>query len=205
LLLTNVTPAQAGTYDVRITNAFGNVLSAGATLTVNASQPPVITGPPQNASAREGGSVTFTVTATGAPPLSYQWRHNTTDIPGATNSTLTLTNLTAAQAGTYDVRVTNAAGNVLSAGAVLTVNPIARPTLASISAQRDGPDLILGFSLTTETGVTYQLQSSPTLSASPIPWTEEGSPITGNGSPATLSSTNNVSTAPMKFYRVVAN
>ena len=63
------------------------------------------------------------VTATGSPLLTYQWSFNGTNITGATDTTLTLTNVQLSQAGSYTVLVTNAYGSALSTNAVLTVNP----------------------------------------------------------------------------------
>jgi sugar lactone lactonase YvrE len=64
------------------------------------------------------------VTAGGTPSPWYQWNLNGTNISGATNTTLVLTNVQFSQAGTYTVLVTNAYGSVLSSNAVLTVNGI---------------------------------------------------------------------------------
>src|SRR5439155_1947184 len=66
----------------------------------------------------------FSVIATGALPLSYQWQFYSTNLAGATDSTLTLTSVTTSQAGPYTVTVTNAAGATSSQPAVLTVNPL---------------------------------------------------------------------------------
>ena len=54
-------------------------------------------------------------------PLSFQWHFNGTNLQGAVDAALTLTNVQLAQAGTYTVLVTNAFGSVLSSNAVLTV------------------------------------------------------------------------------------
>ena len=62
--------------------------------------------------------------ATGAAPLSYQWKSNGVSISGATNTVLTLTNVQLSQAGNYAVLVSNVYGGTLSSNAVLTVNPI---------------------------------------------------------------------------------
>ena len=64
---------------------------------------------------------TFTVTAAGTLPLHYQWRHGGNPIPGATTDFLVLTNLTAQDAGNYDVVITNRAGSTNSALATLNV------------------------------------------------------------------------------------
>jgi hypothetical protein len=64
---------------------------------------------------------TFAVVAGGSGPLTYQWRKNLTNIPGASSATLTLAAAQVADGGTYDVVVANACGLATSAGAVLTV------------------------------------------------------------------------------------
>ncbi len=123
LTLTNVALWQSGNYSVLVTNYGGSILSPNATLTV-LTLPPTITQQPINQSAFVGGNATFSVTASGTLPLSYQWSFNTTNLVGATNATLTLTNVQFSQAGSYAVQVTNIAGTALSSNAVLTVNPL---------------------------------------------------------------------------------
>jgi hypothetical protein len=83
--------------------------------------PPVITTQPLSLTAAVGDYLMFTVGATGAPPLAYQWQFNGTNLPAATNLLLRLGPLGAAQAGAYAVVVTNIAGSVTSATASLTV------------------------------------------------------------------------------------
>lgn len=83
---------------------------------------PTITTQPAGATVNAGASVTFSVTATGTPPLTYQWQLGGTAIAGATGSTYNIGSATTAQAGIYTVVVTNAAGSVLSNSATLTVN-----------------------------------------------------------------------------------
>ncbi len=68
------------------------------------------------------GNTSFSVTAGGSLPFSYQWTLNTTNLPAATNATLLLTNVQFSQAGNYAVLVTNLFGFTNSADAVLTVN-----------------------------------------------------------------------------------
>ncbi|MGE0478890.1 MAG: immunoglobulin domain-containing protein [Phycisphaerae bacterium] len=92
--------------------------------------PPVITTPPADATRQVGQSVTFSVSASGLAPLSYQWRRNgaaladDARISGATATSLTISGLLAADAGSYDVVVSNGCGSTISAAAALTVNPL---------------------------------------------------------------------------------
>jgi hypothetical protein len=122
LTLTNVQFSQAGNYTVLVTNAYGAVLSSNAVLTVIA-QPPIFLTQPTNQIVFVNGTATFSVTAAGSWPLSYQWNFNGTNISGATNTSLTLTNVQFSQAGNYAVLVTNLYGFILSSNAMLTVNP----------------------------------------------------------------------------------
>ena len=115
----NVQPADAGNYSVVVSNAGGSVASADALLTVLV--PPVITSGPASQTVAQGSNVTFSVSATGTPPLSYQWKFNGANIAGATTNSYTTNNVQLANAGTYSVVVTNAAGNAASVNAVLTV------------------------------------------------------------------------------------
>ena len=64
----------------------------------------------------------FTVTASGAAPLAYQWRKNGTNIPGETSATLSLAGITTAAGGGYDCVVTNLCGSATSASTTLGVS-----------------------------------------------------------------------------------
>ena len=83
---------------------------------------PAIVAQPQGQTANPGSDVTFTVTAVGLAPLSYQWRFNLTAIPGATASSYTRPNVQRADGGNYSVVVTNLLGSATSASALLSVN-----------------------------------------------------------------------------------
>ena len=121
LTLTNVQTTNAGNYSVVVANVAGSVTSSNAVLTMNG--PPVITQQPVNVTTNMGSTATFIVIATGTPNPNYQWRFNTTNIlAGATNSSLSLTNVQTTNAGSYSVVVTNVSGSVTSSNAVLTVN-----------------------------------------------------------------------------------
>jgi hypothetical protein len=104
--------------------AFSNQIVADAIkfTYVSSAAPPGIVTQPQNQTLNRGDIAAFTLTASGAAPLSYQWRFNGTNIPGATNSSYTLTNVRTNDSGNYSVTVTNLAGNIASSNATLTVN-----------------------------------------------------------------------------------
>ncbi len=83
---------------------------------------PAITTQPQAQTVVAGANATFTVAATGTAPLVYRWTRNTVTIPGATAATLLLTAVSAANAGSYAVEVSNSAGITPSTAAILTVS-----------------------------------------------------------------------------------
>ncbi len=136
LSLTAVQSAQAGNYVAVVSNAMGAVTSAVAVLTVTNPGPPVIATQPASQTVTAGTNVNFSVTATGAPPLNYQWRFNGANITSATSSMYSLANVQSAQAGGYSAVIGNSVGSVTSAVAVLTVtNPIP-PTIVTQPASQ---------------------------------------------------------------------
>ncbi len=80
---------------------------------------------PMDTNASIGATVSFGVAATSTDlPLTYQWLHEGTNVPGATSRTLVLSNLTVAHAGGYMAMVSNASGAFTnSRTAILTVDP----------------------------------------------------------------------------------
>ncbi len=92
--------------------------------------PPTITLPPQNKTVSVGSNVTFSVTASGSPPLCYQWYFNDVAIYRATNSSLLMSNVSlAANGNRYSVLIRNVVGGT-NATAILTVVDTNRPTLS---------------------------------------------------------------------------
>jgi hypothetical protein len=83
--------------------------------------PPGIAVQPVNQTTVEGSSIVLSVVAGGTGPFSYQWSFNGTNIFGATNATLTLTNLHPNQSGNYAVTITTPYGSITSSNASVTV------------------------------------------------------------------------------------
>jgi len=110
--------ADVGDYQVLIINQCGSALSDTATLTLGLGV--TITQSPRNAGACVGEPATFTVVAEG-PDLTYQWRKNGEDIADATADVYTIEAVTLADAGAYDVVVSNPCLTVTSAAATLIV------------------------------------------------------------------------------------
>ncbi|MGA2867517.1 MAG: LamG-like jellyroll fold domain-containing protein, partial [Verrucomicrobiota bacterium] len=95
-----------------------------ASVSGKCSLAPVIVSQPQDQAVVLGTTATFSVTASGTPPLTYQWQLNSNNIPGATGSSLVLTHVQLGDAGAYAVVVSNSAGTATSANAVLTGNTL---------------------------------------------------------------------------------
>lgn len=115
--------ATAGTtYYFAVDGWDGDTAGITLNLSFNPSGPllPVITAQPASATVTSGGSASFSVTATGA--TGYQWTFNGSNISGATGTTYTISSVTSANAGSYRVVVSNAAGSLNSEIATLTVN-----------------------------------------------------------------------------------
>lgn len=152
LTLTNVAEGDAANYSVVVTNAAGMDTSSAAVLTV-VTPFPVVISQPAGSTNNAGTTATFSVLATGAAPLNYQWRKNGSpladggNISGATSTTLTITTVLAADAGTYSVTVTNSIGSTNSLNAPLAVidpvintQPVSRTnTLGTIATFAVGP------------------------------------------------------------------
>jgi len=82
---------------------------------------PTIATQPASQVALPGWNVSFSVSASGSLPLTYQWQRFSTNLVGATNTTLALNNVQTADNGDYRVLVHNPAGDATSTVATLTV------------------------------------------------------------------------------------
>lgn len=138
---------------------------------------PAISTQPTDQSVQAGATATFTVTASGTAPLSYQWKKGGTAIAGATSASYTTPATVVGDSGSsFTVTVTNGAGSVTSSAAVLTVTPLATklaytdPTTGTYQLKKNGTlstdghlvlDLV-GPAATTGTGVTATFSADTT-------------------------------------------
>jgi alpha-tubulin suppressor-like RCC1 family protein len=118
--INDMQPEEVGTYTVEVSNPMGSVMSAKADLSLR-YEIPVITRQPLGDSVIAGVEVTFSVDATGSPPLTYQWLKDGINIPQATNATYSIAPVSTNDTGAYSVMVTNGGGSVTSDPALLTV------------------------------------------------------------------------------------
>ena len=107
---------------------------------------------------------------------------------------LVLTNVTAANDGTYSVTVTNALGLATSTGATLTVLPFAKPSFTTI-VRKNAKAMTITWSAVS--GLSYQLQGSADLQS----WVNVNSAVTATAS--TVSVTDLIAGRSQRFYRVV--
>jgi pectate lyase/pectin methylesterase-like acyl-CoA thioesterase len=152
----SVALADAGDYTVVVTDVAGSTTSQVATLTVTAGAvAPSITVDPVGATILVSGSHTFTGTANGTAPLSYQWQKSTdgganyVDVPGATTSSYMVSSAVLADAGLYRLVVTNGQGSAASAAAELVI--MQAPV---INSQPTGGTLNVGDSITLSVGAS---------------------------------------------------
>jgi hypothetical protein len=157
--------------------------------------PPVITLSPTNLIVPQGSNAIFLVTASGTPAPTYQWLFNGSNIPGATNTSLSITNAQATNIGDYKAIASNTVNSATSSAAHLTVL-IAPPIQVSSVG---GPGTNVAISVDSVTGLTYQLQYKDAFE-DPV-WLPIQPPVAGSGGPIILLDTNSPP-APKRFYRV---
>jgi len=186
-------------FSVTISDTAGSVTSNSATLTVTAADvAPSFTTQPASQTIVAGQTATFSVTASGTAPLSYQWSKNGTAISGAVSSTYTTPAETASDSGAqFSVVVTNSVGTATSNGAVLTVNPA--PVAPSITTQPSSQSITAGqtatFSVTAlgTAPLNYQWRKNGTaVGANSLSYTTPAETASDSGAQFTVVISNSV-------------
>ena len=109
--------------------------STPATNPPPADIPPTIITQPQSQTVNQYSNVSFTVSATGTAPITYQWKFKEVNIAGATLTTYQKTNVQPTNSGNYSVSVGNIAGTTNSDNALLTIIPYTPPSTNSIGGR----------------------------------------------------------------------
>lgn len=216
LTLSNVQAADAGTYDVVVSNTVNGVSSVtsnAAALTVTAAAP-TITTPPASQTVVVASTATLTVAASGTAPFTYQWRKggialvNGLDaitgvtVAGATTATLTLTGVAIANSGNYDAVVANGvAPDATSAAAVLSVSTVAPGTQVSYTGgtYAQNFDALPSTGTTTFTGTApFDLSAQPSSAPTLVGWRLAA----GTGTPTLIAGTGSANSGAAYSFGV---
>lgn len=131
--------------DVRVYDAALTLAELESVRVENVSAAPVINQQPADVTAGEGNDVILSVSASGAPPLSYQWYFEATPVLNGTNAALVRTNISLSQAGNYFVVVSNSTAATTSRVATVTVVPPLPPALVAAIGGGNRRSVVLGF------------------------------------------------------------
>lgn len=187
----NVQAGDVGSYSVVVSNFVNTATSTDAVLTLNVA--PSISAQPQSQTGGPGDNIAFSVSASGTAPLSYQWQKDGVDIGGANNSSYTRASITANDAGSYSVIITNVAGSITSSNALLTFNACAI-SLQSIDVSSG---VNATFTYAVDAGNDYTLQTKNDLTDAN--WQDVNSVTAGS---STLTMSDLGVTNSQKFYRL---
>jgi len=178
-------------------------------ITYSSGSAPLITSHPQSQTVAQGNPVTFNVTASGATPLTYQWRKNSVNISGANSSSYTISSVNTADAGTYSVVVSNSFGSTTSNNATLTVTAANQYPSAVINSPNNNSTYAAGTNIS-YTGSATDPEDG-TLGAASFEWyvtfhhsthTHPGPTASDGVTSGTFSIPNSGETAVNVFYRL---
>jgi hypothetical protein len=199
LTLNNTSSTNNGNYTVVATNYWGSITSSPVALTVTASSsaPVVTTNPPPSLALLAGQSAVISMTATGTPPLSYQWRKDSINLAnggvygGVFTNLMTLTAVATTNTGNYSVAISNSGGAVTSSVAAVSI--ALPPQLAATGSSGN-----VQFNANTITDLTYIVQMATNLTSS------DWSSIQTNSTGATgiINFQTNTTAAPFEFFRL---
>lgn len=189
LVLTNIQSTAAGAYRARVSNPGSTNTSAAAVLIVQVL--PAIAAQPQSQTVNSAFPATFTVTATGSPPLAYQWRFNGVPMTGETNATLRIAAAGLAHEGDYTVLVSNDAG---AAGSEIAVLSIHRGDQVALLASIFAGEITIR--LSGPAGRQCDIESSPDFQT----WAPAGTVTLNNGQAEFRQA---LGAAGFRFYRAL--
>ncbi|MCI0746758.1 MAG: family 10 glycosylhydrolase [Verrucomicrobia subdivision 3 bacterium] len=178
----------------RFSESGSTVVIADALKFVYVPTPPTITMHPQSRTVRVGSNVTFTASATGTPPLTYQWQFNGSELAGATGPSFARVNVNTNHAGEYSLVVSNMAGTAQSSNALLTVTLPAAPSIQQVVILETGVRLWIA----SESGFPVQIEASQTLTN----WAVLGTVTNTTGTATFLD--GRATNRPGRFYRLQA-
>jgi autotransporter-associated beta strand protein len=186
LTITNVLGADQAEYAVTVSNPAGSATTNGTLVVID----PVIFVQPVSVTNVLGSTVSFSVTAAGTAPLSYQWQQDGFDLPGETGSTLTLADAQDSDQGDYTVVVTNDVGEAISDIATLTLtHPPVIVTPPASQTVNQGVTVTFTVSVNGRSPFTYQ-------------WEKNGVDILSPSATTRTLVLNNVTTADDSNYEV---
>lgn len=163
------TPTFSGLYTMRVrgwetSTLGGDWADLNVAVAVVSANPPAIVSQPASLTVAPGQAATFSAGYTGDQPLTLRWFKEDLEVKNATNATLTLPNVQAADAGRYRLRLVNDLATVYTDWATLTVQAaVAKPV---ISTQPVGRRL--------HAGESYSLSVAATGSDLTYAWTRDG-------------------------------
>ncbi len=126
-----------------------------------ATNSPIVFEQPVSQTALAGGSVLFFVSAGGVLPLSYQWKHDGSDLAGETGPMLAVTNVSESVVGRYTVLVSNGTGSVSSDAATLAVADASIGPTLKLNLGSNPFSIQVG--LAADSGRCYRIDSSSNL------------------------------------------
>ncbi|HZV35351.1 MAG TPA: immunoglobulin domain-containing protein, partial [Verrucomicrobiae bacterium] len=169
-------PSSDARSDFWVSSTSGGALMANSLLWAGKVPPIILTGP-TNLIKSPGGAAAFNVTATGLPPLTYQWSKSGAVIPGATTSSLSFSSQTSSN-GLYTVMVSNVYGVAISQAG--TLNSPVHFLPVSLSSSGAFP-LLLGAAdgtpLTAYRASRISIYSTTNVSAPFATWTPVAAPL----------------------------
>jgi len=153
-------------YTATVSNSQGSITSNNAVLSVT-SNAPSITSQPSAQTVGLGQAATFSVAATGASTLAYQWRKNGSNIAGATSSTCNLPNASPADHNAlFSVVISNSYGTVTSNNALLRISGVNAASACGYTNTSTGSNPLSPYQWHIKNNNLYFASNNPTVGAS---------------------------------------